>query len=163
MFKRRGALSLGLMGLVLASFSACSNTKTYGDSSFFRPSQKQDSTISDARLTNLVQTVLSHPGIVRFSKLEYILEKHKKVYVSFASDVVRPNRSTIHQNDVAVEVVDFKTTFENPCYVFKRIDISGNTAHILLYFDITGFVADGDLTYIDGKWVPNKNFTIGYR
>jgi hypothetical protein len=145
-----------LLVIVTLFSSACSQNRT-------KEGAAQDSVVIDLKLAELVQTVLNLPAVVKYSKLDLIRREYQKVYVSFDSAALKPDTSIIYQKGLPLEVIKLKQDFEGPCYVFEKIVIHENTAYVSLYFKVTGFISSGKLTYANGKWIPDKNFTIGYR
>jgi len=124
---------------------------------------KNDSVIVDSILNKLVQTILNLPGIVKYSKAEFIQKKYDKVFVRFDQQGATFSDSVIFQNGYSLKVIKDTVSSDKPCYVFKEIDIHGNHAYVQLHFNITGFICRGTLYYVEGKWVPDKTFQIGYR
>jgi hypothetical protein len=150
-----------LLLIIAVASNACSKNKIeQNDKPFFLG---QDSATVDSKLVELVQTVLNLPSVVRLSKSEFIQKKYDKVFVFFEENGLETVDSIIYQNGFAIEVTHARKPLDVPCYVFKKINIKEDTAYILLYFDITGFTCYGNLNFIDGKWIPDKDFKIGYR
>lgn len=124
---------------------------------------KDDSAIVDSRLNELVQTILNLPGVVKYSKVEFIREEYDEIFVRFDPPSPTFGDSVILQKTFSLKVIKDVVSPNKPCYVFKKIDIQGNNAYVLLHFDITGFICRGTLNYVEGKWMPDKTFKIGYR
>jgi hypothetical protein len=114
----------------------------------------------------LVETVLNLPGVIKFSKADYIQEKYGNISIYFSQDSIANSIPPIFQNGNPLELVynlDTVDVAEKPCYVFTKISISNNDAYLYMTFDITGAIAYGNLKYIDGKWSPDKEFIVGVR
>lgn len=124
---------------------------------------KNDSVIVDSRLNELVQTILNLPGVVKYSKAEFIYKEYGEVFVRFDPLGSTFSDSVIFQRAYSLKVVKDTIPSDKPCYVFEKIDIHGNNAYVLLHFNITGFICRGALNYVDGKWIPDKTFQLGYR
>lgn len=124
---------------------------------------KNDPAIVDSRADELVKTILNLPGVVKYSKVEFIQEEYDEIFVRFDPPSPTFGDSVIFQNTFSLKVIKDIAPPNKPCYVFKKIDIQGNTAYVVLHFDITGFVCHGTLNYVEGKWMPDKTFKVGYR
>lgn len=115
------------------------------------------------RLSDLIHAVLNLSGVIKLSKSELVQRKYGKVFLFFEDNALKPEDSIIYQNGVALEVNNAREPSDKPHYVFKKIDIHENTAYVLVELDVTGFVCFGNLNYVDGKWIPDHEFRVGYR
>lgn len=149
--KKRTALLL----LVVFVSSSCAQSSREKNAA---PNPKSDNT----RLTELLQTVLNSPGLIKLSKADLMREKYGKIFIFFNENVPKPD-SLIYQKRFILEVTTAKPPENVPCYVFEKIKIHDNTAYVSLRLDITGFICYGNLKCVNGKWVPDNDFKIGYR
>ncbi len=125
----------------------------------------QDISLSDKKKAQLIETVLNLPSVIKFSKLKLIQEKYNNVYIILKRSDFNDSIPPIMQNGnrlMVLNSLDSLNTEEVPCYLFK-MDIKNDTAFVNLFFGITGALAYGNLNYIKGHWVPDKNFVVGVR
>jgi hypothetical protein len=148
---------IALLLLVAVVSNACSQS-----SKEKKVALEQGSKSVDTKLTELVQTVLDSPGIIKLSKADFLREKYGKIYMFFDENVPKPN-SSIYQKGFVLEAVNSRVTDDIPCYVFEKISIEGDKAYVSLHLDVTGFICYGNLNYVNEKWVPDNDFKIGYR
>lgn len=128
--------------------------------------QTTDSVVIDSTAKQIVETVLSFPAVIKFSKVDFIQKKYGPISIYFSQDSVAETISSIYQNGHSLKLVRSISTIdttEEPCYVFSKIAIGNNEAYVYMTFDITGAIAYGKMKYIDGKWSPDKEFLVGVR
>ncbi|HEY5746009.1 MAG TPA: hypothetical protein VIU12_08040 [Chryseolinea sp.] len=121
---------------------------------------------SREREKGAIETVLNMPDLIKFSKMAFVRERHKTVYLFIKPDPLTHSNALILQNDIPLSIVhsiDSLNTEETPCYVVKELSISGDEADILVLFDYTGAMAYGKLLYMKNKWVPDPEFIVGVR
>ena len=120
----------------------------------------------EAKTKQLVETILNLPAVIKFSKTEFIQEKYGPISIYFDQDTIGRNISTIFQRGRSLQLLhrlDSINSEVRPCYVFTKITINHDEAYAYMTFDITGAIAYGNLKYIDGNWLPDKDFVIGVR
>lgn len=125
-----------------------------------------DTVLIDSTAKQIVETVLNLPSVIKFSKADFIQKKYGPISIYFSQDSVAKSISSIYQNGYSlklVQSVDTIDTAEEPCYVFSKITIDNNEAYVYMTFDITGALAYGKMKYIEGKWLPDKEFLVGVR
>lgn len=151
-----------LLIVILAMSVTCSNKKKEQISNDLALSN-HDLVNSESKLTQLAQTVLNLPSVVKLSKSKFIQRKYGNIFVFFDENKLAASDSVIQQNGIRLKISKERKTEEEPCYIFKKIDIQGDTASVLLHFDITGFICYGELKYVNNKWVPDEDFKVGFR
>jgi hypothetical protein len=112
----------------------------------------------------LIKTVLNHPVIIKYSKIELIKKNFKNIYL--LNNLELNQNSIILVGDTKISLLDenSKINFESyPCYFFERLEINEKEANVLMFFDITGAFAEGKFYLFNGEWIPSDNFKIGVR
>jgi hypothetical protein len=157
------ALLVVIIILIVVSNACSQNNKRNEEKSILNLASEQDSIAMDLKLAELLQQVLDLPFVVRYSKIDLIRGEHEEVYISFDENVLKTNSLSINQNGYGLKVINHNEIYDKPCYLFKTIEIRDSTAYVSLDFDITGFTCAGNLNFVNGKWVPDKDFRVGYR
>ncbi|HEX5170896.1 MAG TPA: hypothetical protein VFW11_17095 [Cyclobacteriaceae bacterium] len=123
------------------------------------------SNLQDERKIQLVENIMNLPDVIRFSKLEFIRKRYGKIYVLIKDDEGVNNVSPIMQNGHWLNALSSSDSVADtkPCYVFDKIELRDNAAHVRMAFDITGAFVIGNLNYIDERWVPDDEFMVGVR
>lgn len=114
----------------------------------------------------LIDTVLNHPDVIRFSKLQAVRKAYDTIYINFIKDDINCIKHPYLQKGDTLKVIytsDSINTRKAPIYEFSKIDIQGDSAYVVLEFDITGALAFGSFKQISGKWLPDSNFVVGFR
>lgn len=154
--------------VLIFNLIGCSNHKSNPNN--LSPSQvtpiKAQSNSLDKKKIQLIETVLNLPGVIKFSKLEYIRRKYGNVYILIEGNKDKDSISSIVQNGRSLSILrslDSLRASDHPCYVFEKIDVRNDSAYVRMVFDITGAMAFGNLNYVDGHWVPDPEFIVGVR
>lgn len=151
--------NLILLAALMIVSKACSN-----NSEEDKPRLSKDTVVEDSSLVSLVEDVLSLPAVVKLSKADFIRKQYGTLYVSLTNENSKIRDSVLYQVGLPIKVIkDDKALSNSPCYVFEKIEMQGNSAYIEMKFAITGFVCRGKLNYIDGRWVAEKAFLVGYQ
>jgi hypothetical protein len=89
----------------------------------------------------------------------------EKIYILLEDAERKDNLPDIIQRGKPLRIVHSadSITEDIPCYIFDKIEVQGDSAYIRVTFDITGTIALGNLNYINGHWVPDKEFKVGVR
>jgi len=127
---------------------------------------KDDSSLTDRKKIQLVETVLNLPDVIKFSKLEITRKKHGDIYILLKDDEFKDDVPTIIQQGHQLSVLRSLNSIDasdKPCYVFTRMELKGDTAYVQMIFDTTGLLVFGKLNYIGDHWVPDRDFKVGVR
>ena len=148
-----------LAAIMMVSTASCKNPSN-DEPSF----SKRDDVVSDSTLGKLIEDVLNIPSVVKLSKADRIRKEYGILSVSLADNSVEIGDSILYQKGSPIEVIkNEKIGADTPCYLFEKIEVQGESAYISMKFEITGFVCRGKLNYVEGRWVPDKDFLVGYR
>lgn len=113
----------------------------------------------------LIQTVLNIPDFQRVSKLP-TLKKLQKVFIAIENESDRSSKGieySLNIGDIELIVIDSVEGIDlinTPCYEFHILSYSKGHAEIWVKMDRTGAYAEGELDFLDGKWVPDNKFKI---
>jgi hypothetical protein len=147
-----------LAAIMIVSKASCKNASD--DNQSF----SNDIVVADSSLAKLIQDVLNIPSVVKLSKADRMRKEYGIINVSLASDATEIEDSILYQAGFPIKVIKGKKIGANtPCYFFEKLELHGHSAYISMKFEITGFVCRGKLNYADGRWVPDKNFLVGYQ
>lgn len=164
MINTLGRLSCWLVLLIL--LTRCGKPHENGSTLTTLDTPTTDSVSMGSTTKQIVETVLNLPAVIKFSKADFIQKKYGAISIYFSQDSVAESISSIFQNGNSLKLVQSMDTIdsaEEPCYVFSKITIDNKDAYVHMTFDITGAIAYGNLRYIDGKWLPDKEFLVGVR
>lgn len=160
-------MKMCLYVIVILNLFACFDQKSNADKQLAAtdsiPTKVQPNL--DEKKIKLVETVLNLPGVIRFSKIEFIRKKYGKVYILLEYTGKNDTLPIIMQSGKPLHVLHSadSITEDTPCYIFEKMEILGDSAYIRMKFDITGAMAFGSLKYTDRQWVPDKEFLAGVR
>lgn len=150
--------------IVLALF-ACVDPKTSDkhQSTVEQVAVESDTLLLEAKI-QVIETVLNLPGVIYFSKVDYISAKYGRIFLLFESPEI-PNLPPIMQRGKELQILTVKdsVTQSMPCYVFDILEIENDSALVRMRFDLTGAIARGKLVKSNGTWVPEENFLVGVR
>ena len=158
-----------LIAVIVINLLGCLNIKTKeinklsSDSTMDR---KVDSILIDRKKIQLIENILNLPDVIKFSKLEFIRKKYHSIFIVLKGNEFRGSRPRIIQNGYELGVLhssDSLHTTGQPCYVFTRLEVKGDTAYVQMILDITGTLVFGKLIYSGDRWVPDREFVIGVR
>jgi hypothetical protein len=118
----------------------------------------------DRKKAALIESVLNLPEVIKFSKIKLIKEKRQHVYILLKGDEFSGPVPRLAQDGYPLTILHStdSLTSDEPYYRFS-MQVKDNTAYVNLFFEITGAVASGNLTYRDGRWTPDKDFRTGVR
>ena len=128
-------------------------------------SENVPSNLQNERKIELIETILNMPAVMRFSKLEFIRKEYDEISILAKDYEIIDKGPSIRQNGQSLNVLSSADSIPDnkPCYVFDKLELHGNAAYVRMTFDITGAIAYGQLNYIDGRWIPDGDFTVGVR
>jgi hypothetical protein len=157
-------MKIFLVVVLVANIIGCFNVKSNDNSKILAEATK-DSTLTDKKKIQLIETILNLPAVIKFSKFEIIRRNQIEIHLLLKPDEFDsiPN---ITQNGYRLSIlhrIDSLKMSEQPCYVFPKMEIKGDTANVQMVLDITGLITNGKLYYVNGKWVPDKKFVVGVR
>lgn len=144
--------------IMMVSTASCKNPSN--DEPVF---SKRDDVVSDSTLGKLIEDVLNIPSVIKLSKADRIRKEYGILYVSLADNSAEIGDSILYQKGFPIKVINEKIGVDTPCYLFEKLEVQGQSAYISMKFEITGFVCRGKLNYVEGRWVPEKDFLVGYR
>lgn len=123
--------------------------------------QKDD---EDELKLNLINTVLNHPLVVDYSKIELIQSKFNTIYI--INNLGLQENSLVLIKDIKLTLLNEKTKIDlevNPCYFFESFEIKNDKAYVLMFFDVTGVFVEGNFILNNNVWIPSDNFRVGVR
>jgi hypothetical protein len=148
-----------LAAIMMVSTASCKNASN--DKPNF---SKRDNVVGDSTLGKLIEDVLNIPSVVKLSKADRIRKEYGILNVSLADNSAEIGDSILYQKGSPIKVIkNEKIGADTPCYLFEKLEVQGQSAYISMKFEITGFVCRGKLNYVEGRWVPEKDFLVGYR
>jgi diacylglycerol kinase len=157
-----------LISILLVMLGACSQSKVQEQQTIdsthsqnHAAVSKVDSTATDSKKKQLVETILNMPDVIRFAKFETVKKQYGSIFIYFEPASADINFKVIQAGHPILVVNNIIP--EKPCYVFKIIDYNESAAKVMLTLDMTGLIVFGQLMYTDGRWVPDKNFRVGVR
>jgi hypothetical protein len=157
-------MKIFLVVVLVANIVGCFNVKSKGNSTILAEATK-DSALTDKKKIQLIETILNLPEVIKFSKFEIIRRNQIEIHVLLKPDEFDsiPN---ITQNGYRLSIlhrIDSLKMSEQPCYIFPKMEIKGDTADVQMIFDKTGLLAYGKLYYVKDKWELDKKFVVGVR
>ena len=126
-----------------------------------------DSTlITSRKKIQLIETILNLPGVIKLSKFEIIKKARPNIYILLKENLFPDTVPIIKQNGYQLTVLkslDSLDTSTQPCYIFTRMELEENIATIQMQYDITGLWVNGELNYVEGKWIPDEKLRVAVR
>ncbi|QHT67618.1 diacylglycerol kinase family protein [Rhodocytophaga rosea] len=157
-----------LTSILIIALGACSQSKVNEQHVNDSINSRSDSAVtrdnsisSDFKKKQLIETVLNIPDVIRFAKFENLKNKYGSIFIYIDQLPSEDIHFPIIQAGYSLQVLNTNPTPDKPCYIFKIIDYTENAAKVLVTLDMTGLMASGQLIYIDGRWIPDKNFIVG--